>query len=315
MGRTKSQFRLKVESLESRRLMAGDVSAALEGGFLRVEGDNLDNQIAISQTVAGDVVVAGQNGTLINGLASVRFVRPSLNALEVRMEGGNDTVTLRGVQVANDMFVDLGAGNDRVTAPLNSPVLIGANASIYGSEGNDIVQLAGAVVREDLFVDGGLGILNANLSSMTVDKMLSIVGDEANDIVAVSSSTVGMGVSIETKGGSDRVSLVNLGAFSLLVNTDSNAAIGADQVTMNQIRLIEDLGIFTGAGNDIVRLTDVSSGKVSVSLDEGNDRLIATNVSAVTDAIFEGGAGFDILENLGISAGIWREFKEFESIR
>ena len=94
-----------------------------------------------------------------------------------------------------------------------------------------------------------------------------------------------------------------------------NAAIGADQVTMNKIRLIEDLGVFTGAGNDIVRLTDVSSGKASVSLDEGNDRLIATNVSAVTDLIFEGGAGFDILENLGISAGIWREFKEFESIR
>lgn len=315
MGRSKSQFRLMVESLESRRLMAGDVSVALEGSFLRVEGDNLDNQIAISQTVAGDVVVAGQNGTLINGLASVRFVRPALNAMEVRMEGGNDTVTLRGVQVANDMFVDLGAGNDRVTSPLNSPVLIGANANIYGSEGNDIVQLAGAVVREDLYVDGGLGTLNANLLSMTVDKMLSIVGDEANDIVAVSSSIVGMGVSIETKGGSDRVTLTNLDAFSLMVNTDSNAAIGADQVTMNQIRLIEDLGIFTGAGNDIVRLTDVSSGKASVSLDEGNDRLIATNVSAVTDVIFEGGAGFDILENLGISAGIWREFKEFESIR
>ncbi len=63
-------------------------------------------------------------------------------------------------------------------------------------------------------------------------------------------------------------------------------------------------------------MTDVTSGKsIIVSLDEGNDRLVATRVSAAADAVFEGGAGFDTLENFGISAGIKREFKEFESIR
>jgi hypothetical protein len=38
-------------------------------------------------------------------------------------------------------------------------------------------------------------------------------------------------------------------------------------------------------------------------------------VRAAEDAVFEGGAGVDTLEDFGISAGIKREFKEFEVLR
>ncbi len=96
------------------------------------------------------------------------------------MEGGNDVVALRGLNIANDLFVDLGAGNDRLTTPTTSPVTIGANATLLGSEGNDIVQLNAMTVREDLYVDGGLGALNASLNGVQVDKLVSVIGDEAN---------------------------------------------------------------------------------------------------------------------------------------
>lgn len=316
MSKKARNYRPNLESLEARKLMAGDVVAALEGSFLRVEGDNFGNQVAISQTALGDVVIAGQNGTTINGLPSVRFVRPQINALELRMEGGNDVVTLRGLNVANDLFVDLGAGDDRLTTPAASPVTVGANASVLGSEGNDVVQLNSMTVREDLYVDGGLGTLNATFNNLQVDKALSVLGDDAIDVINISNSRAGLGVTIETKGGSDRVSLTDISAFAMSINTDANGAIGADQVNLTRVTTQEDLGIFTGAGNDVVRLTDVSSGKsIIASLDEGNDRLIATRVSAAEDALFEGGAGVDILENFGISAGIKREFKEFETVR
>lgn len=314
MSRLKNTFRLGLESLENRQLMAGQVFVALEGSLMRVTGDNLSNQISITQNPAGDVIVAGQTGTTVNGAPSVRFVRPALNAMEVRMEGGDDTVTMRGVQLTNDLFVDLGAGNDRLTSPAATPISVGANAALYGSAGNDTFQLTNSQVREDLFIDGGIGILNANLSGVNVDKVINIIGDEANDVVTLANATAGDGVSIETKGGSDRVSVTNLNAFALNINTDSNAALGADQVTLTRVQLTEDLGVFTGSGNDIVRMTDVSAGKVSVSLDNGNDRLIATRVAATTDAIFEGGAGLDFLDDNGIFAGIIREVKEFETI-
>lgn len=296
--------------------MAGDVIAALEGSLLTVEGDNFDNQIAITRSTVGDIVISGQNGTLVNGLPSFRFPQVQLNALEVRMEAGNDTVALRGLQVANDVNVNLGAGNDRLTSPATSPSTISGNMFVLGDEGNDVVQLAALTVREDLYIDGGLGILNASVNASDIDKVMSIIGDEANDIVSVTGSRIGLNLSLETKGGSDRVSITDTDAFHISINTDANGSVGLDQVTLNRVTTVEDLGIFTGAGNDVVRLTDVTSGKsLIVSLDEGNDRVIATRVQAAEDAVFEGGAGVDTLENYGITAGIKREFKEFEVIR
>ncbi|MCC6510240.1 MAG: hypothetical protein IT423_14135 [Pirellulaceae bacterium] len=317
MKRAVKNFRRpRLESLELRQLMAGDVAVALEGSLLRIEGDALDNQIVVAQSAAGDVVVSGQNGTLINGLPSVRFVRPALNAMEVRMEAGNDTVTMRSVQLANDLFVDLGAGNDRFVNPATGPMVIGANATIYGEAGSDVIQLNGTTVREDLYIDGGIGALNAQLTGVQVDKFMAIVGDEANDIIAVSSSSAGLGAAIETKGGSDRVTMTDVDLFALSINTDANSAIGADVVALTRVNTVEDLGIFTGDGNDIVRMTDANSGKsIIVSLDAGNDQLVATRVAAAEDAVFEGGAGVDTLTNLGIFGGIKREFKEFEVLR
>lgn len=306
----------RVESLEHRRLMAGDVAVALEGSLLRIDGDNLGNQIVIAQAASGDVVVSGQSGTLVNGLPSVRFVRPTLNAMEIRMEAGDDTVTMRSVQLANDLMVDLGAGNDRLVNPAVAPMVIGANANIYGEAGSDIVQLSGTTVREDLYIDGGIGALNAQLNGVQVDKLMSAIGDEAADVVSIVNSSFGLGASIETKGGSDRVTLTDVNAFALSVNTDANSAMGADVVTLNRVTTVEDIGIFTGDGNDVVRMTDVNSGKsLTVSLDSGNDQLVATRVSAAADLVFEGGAGVDTLTDLGFFGGIKRDVKEFEVLR
>jgi hypothetical protein len=294
--------------------MAGDVFVAIEGELLRVEGDNLANQVTLAQSSTGDLVVSGQNGTTINGLPSVRFARPVINAAEIRMEGGDDAVVLRGLRVANDLFVDLGAGNDRLTSPATAPISVGANALIYGEAGNDTVQLNRAKVFEDLYIDGGIGALTATITNSSIDKSMAIVGDEANDSISVVGSTVGLDLSIETKGGSDTVRVSQLQAFNLLINTDSNGAVGRDVVNISNASVVEDIGVFTGAGDDVVRMTGTTSNKVTVSLDQGNDRLEATNVVAATDIIFEGGAGIDTLLETDVFASIFRDYKEFERI-
>lgn len=312
----KSKFRkarrLKMESLEGRKMMAGDVSVALEGQLLTVQGDNLSNQIVVAQNPAGVVTVSGQNGTRINGLASVRFVNPQLNAMEIRMEGGDDTVSLRGVRVTNDLFVDLGAGNDQMISPITVPVTVGANATIEGGSGNDVIRLQGMTVREDLSIQGGIGALSVNLNAAAVDKALTIIGDDANDSVVLNNSRVGGLISVETKGGSDVVSLNNVSAFAAEVNTDANTA-GIDRVVLNRVTTVEDIGIYTGAGNDVVALTDLWSGKsLTVSLDAGNDTFTGTRVSVAEDAVFEGGAGVDVFNDRGIFGGIKKDIKEFE---
>ncbi|RPI88678.1 MAG: hypothetical protein EHM42_04280, partial [Planctomycetaceae bacterium] len=275
----------------SAQAMANNVQVAVEGSLLTIVGDALANSIVVNQAVTGDVVITGRNGTLINGLASVRFRRLALNAMDVRMEGGNDRVVLRGLQIANDLYVNLGPGNDVLSN--TAPFTVGANAAIEAAEGNDSVQLAAIAVQQDLAIDGGTGTLTVAISNSIVGKGLHIVSDEANDSVRIEATEIAESVGIELKGGADTVTALDVAAFSFVVNTDA----GADVISLENVSSQEDIGIFTGVQNDLVELLNVSSGKsLTVSVDDGSDLVSATAVFAVFDAVLEGGAGADTLE-------------------
>ncbi len=293
--------------------MANNVEARVEGALLVIEGDNVGNQIVVARNAAGDVVVTGQNGTRINGVASARFPRLALNAAEMQLGGGNDVVTLRGLQIANDLYVNLGEGADRLTVPAAASITVGNNVAIEGAGGNDTIRTDGVIVGQDLYIDGGIGVLNATVTGAVVGFNVSLIGDDANDVMTLKSVMAGGDVSLESKGGSDRVSLTTVESLSLAISTDANAIIGADRVTLIEVSTLEDLGIFTGPGNDIVQMMDVASAKnLIVSLDSENDRLTGMNVSAALDAVFEGGAGTDTFEDYGITGGTKKEVKEFE---
>lgn len=296
--------------------MANNVAARVEGSLLVVAGDTAGNQIVISRNAAGDVIVAGQNGTLVNGKPSERFARLQLNAAEILMGGGNDVVTLRGLQIANDLFLNLGDGADRVISPAAAPITVGNNLSIEGGSGDDIVRLEGTTVGSDAYIDGGIGSLTATVSNMLAGFNVTVISDDANDTFTLTQVAAGGEVSLETKGGSDRVSLTGVSALLLGISTDANALVGADRVTMLEVTTIEDIGVFTGPGVDIVQMVDVAAGKnITVSADEGNDTVSGTAVSAGVDAVFEGGAGVDIFEDFGITGGTKKDVKEFEVFR
>ncbi|HMO16110.1 MAG TPA: hypothetical protein PKD64_16765 [Pirellulaceae bacterium] len=264
---------------------ANNVRATREGALIKIFGDNAANQIVISQNAARDVIVAGVNGTTVNGLASVRFRNMALNAMDVRMGGGNDIVTISNLNVANDLFIDLGAGANRVQTG-SAPSTIGANLDIEGGAGNDIVRLLGWSVFGDLYIDGKLGVLTAEITNTTIGFNLTVIGDASNDVVSVTGCSVGDSTSIETKGGADRVTVTDFLGYDLFVNTD----LGADMVTLTGVSTLEDVGVYTGTQNDTVRFTDVFSGKnIKVSLDAGADSFTGINVFANYDAVFEGG--------------------------
>ncbi len=288
---------------------ANNVEALLEGSLLKVTGDNAANSILITQTATGDVTVAGRNGTRVNGLPSVRFPRLALNAAEIRMEGGNDIVTLNGVRTGNDLYINLGAGADRLNT--TGPVTVGANLMIEGAEGADNIQLTNLTAVEDIYIDGGLDALTVALVGLDAGKSLTVVSDAARDVISISDTVVADMLSIEPKSGNNSVTLDGILALLAMVTTEA----GTDTVTITDLATIEDLGVFTGAGNDSVSLANVDSGKsIIVSVDLGADTVSGANVSAAQDAVFEGGAGTDTLNDMGISGTVKREFKEFEVI-
>jgi hypothetical protein len=228
--------------------------------------------------------------------------------MEIRMEGGNDIVTVNGLNVANDLYVNLGEGADRFLSG-NTPTSIGANLAVEGGLGNEIVRLTGWTIGGDCYVDGQLGVLNATFTGLNVGFGLTAIGDAANDIVAITGCFVGSSTSIETKAGADRVTVIDFTGFDLFVNTD----MGNDIISLDGVSTLEDIGVFTGTQNDSVTMLDVASSKnLIVSLDAGADSFMGTNVTAAFDAVFEGGSGTDTFGDFGVAGGVKTEVKEFE---
>jgi hypothetical protein len=312
--RTKIALALCFSLTGVTNLQANNVVATREGSFVTIVGDNANNQITVSQNSLGDLVVTGRNGTMVNGVAAVRFRQMILNAMEVRLEGGDDAVTFTNVAIANDLYVNLGEGSDRLTTGAG-PMQIGANVSIEGGIGNEVLRLTGWTVGGDLTINGEAGVLNATLSGVSTGFGMTLVCDAANDIIRLEQCLAGDTTSIETKEGADRVTVIDyagnssVGGMDLFVNTDS----GNDIITLTNVLVQQDIGVFTGTQNDSVSLVNISSNKnVIVSLDSGNDSIYGEKVDVAFDAIFEGGAGTDSFTDRGIQAGIIKDVKEFE---
>jgi hypothetical protein len=298
---------LQLEACEQRAMMAGDVSVALEGSLLKVQGDNLSNQIGIVQQANGNVVVSGLTGTRINGSPfPLTLINPQLNSLEVAMKGGDDAISIGDLRVGNDLMIDLGAGND--TATLDR-VFAGATAEIKGEQGTDRATVRGSIFGNDLFIDQGIGASVTQLAGVRVGMNATVITDAANDVVNATDLILGGDLSIETKAGADSVVLTRVQANKLSLNTDE----GADLITMSDSQTRDDVIIESGKGNDGVTLQNVRSQKsLTVKLDDGNDTLVATNVTAAIDAVFDGGAGIDLFDNNGVSGGVKLEIVGFE---
>jgi hypothetical protein len=102
-----------IEQLESRRLMSGDISVQSQDGELRIGGDAFDNAVIIEQSESGAVVVRGEEGTTVNGLAGALTLggADGLSIL-VRLRRGDDQLTLRGFDTAASAHIHMGAGDD-----------------------------------------------------------------------------------------------------------------------------------------------------------------------------------------------------------
>jgi len=271
--------RLFIESLEAREVLAGNVTATLSAGILRVTGDTLNNKIAIWQnTNTGLFSVTGQT---------------SSGATKVNNGPNNNTVTFNGA--VNSIIVDLKQGNDSVT--------IGAGT-------NSFVQLSPAILTGVVTVKGGTGgdtmnVLVAGAAAINIDGGLES-GTVQNDIVNVAFTVAGS-VAINTYGGNDFVS-VNASIIPTLaiiagVNTGGNdfdtvllnrvasfttavqvGVAGVNPESGNTVQINESifgtLGILGGANIDRVFLNRVFAVTAAINTFAGNDSVSLTDVKS-----------------------------------
>src|SRR5436309_15230410 len=95
-----------LESLESRTLLAGNVSVAFDStaNALLITGDKKDNNVAITGDASGNLTLSGTN-TRFNGQSSLNLT---------------DFLNNNGVaNFAGDIVIDLGKGNDTLNVTGN----------------------------------------------------------------------------------------------------------------------------------------------------------------------------------------------------
>ena len=162
--------RCSFESLETRRLLAGDVTARIDDGKLIIKGDSLDNGITITAgATAGEVIVTGVNA---GGSAT------NVNDIS------NGTITLSGF--TGGLKIDMHGGNDSVTI---TDLDVSGKAKLEGGRGDDEFSLDGVTFGRSLRISMGKDDDTLSLTNVEVADKATLMGRRGNDEVSIDGST------------------------------------------------------------------------------------------------------------------------------
>jgi hypothetical protein len=318
---------LRIESLEQKQMLAGDVTVSVLNGVLTLQGDDLDNQVAVSAgETAGSFVIHGLDGTqLILGDAAgatelvVEGVRRGMIA---NLGDGNDVLRINEASFRGNVAINMGEGDDRVSigvvpevpeasltvdadAEIDLPsVQIGQSLLIRTGAGNDTVVINDTRGRGSLGVSTGVGDDTVRLGLGG-----EVEGEaELDDEVLVSFAH---GVALDLGAGADGlfVNQLRAGVFH------ANGGAGADTMRLNGVKS-HVLNVSGGAGEeaDTIAIHDAATRLLTVNLGAGDDSLTLSGVKAQF-ALLHGGRGeADTLTLLGENLIRHRRVTGFEVI-
>ena len=258
--------KLNLEPLESRQMMAGDVSAYAISRILYINGDPADNGIAL---------VDGGNGTFnLIGLT----------------QGGAATTVNGGVSQnfnkIKDIVISMNKGNDAVVV---TDIFVNGNLYVSGGKGNDVIGLGE-------FADTGLvdDAVDSLLGALSVKKSMVIDAGEENDALlarAVSAKTL----TASMGAGNDVVTFdAGAGAGVTIEKTASiSTSTGDDTVNLTRVSAAKGLTVSTTTGNDDVTLSEIAAKSLSVSLGSEDDDVTIDGSTITKTGTFNGDSGIN----------------------
>ena len=246
----------RIEPLETRALLAGNVVASLNGSHLTVTGDAAANSIEIT-VLNNEVQLRGLSSTTING-SSNPFV----------VAANTDTIT-------GNVSVSLGAGNDSVGFSRN--VKINGALTVVGGDGNDTIAVTGATLRGTTTFWGQAGNDTFNLQNSTTDGFVALYAGADNDIISLKNTTINGPTWIKGESGDDGVSLNDVTSNASI---SMNMGRGDDDITIRNSDIKDSLLIKMKQGEDAVMFDDSTfDGRVHVNLGRDNDGLIVRDTN------------------------------------
>jgi hypothetical protein len=227
------------EALEDRILLAGDVSAVLQGSTLYIIGDSAGNDVNIGQDDLGNITVQGTDGTSINHDSSGNpLVFSGVKNISASLDGGDDRLIIGG----EDETAETGVTAAEEEADEEGPKLSLAGClTVATGSGDDVVRMSFTQVQGNV----------------------TILTDGGNDAV-----DVGRGPGF---GGEDHVEPAPATLSPSLAPSLPDDGGGPP----SDVRIGGSLTIVTGCGNDGVKVgfTDVQN-NVTINTGDGNDNIV-----------------------------------------
>jgi len=311
-GKVRQQS-LRVEILEDRTVPAGNVSATLVGNTLRIVGDAQSNSVFVY--LQGSNVVVEGSSTTVNGLSSVSFPAANVAGLDIRMNDGNDSVTLgktpgntvTGLTLSRLLQYNGGNGDDTLEV---AKVSVARTTTIRGGDGDDSVTInndSHFLSSVSISLDTGSSSESVSIDNATFDKPTAIRGSDVDSTVNITGSTTfNASLTIRTQSGNDQVTLdgADVSSGPLTIGTGD----GNDQVTLDD-GTYKILSLNTGLGDDTVNIgtttaVSVTLGAAIVLGDGLNNWLTIQNSNFGLLSIL-GGSGVDniALNNISVLLG------------
>jgi hypothetical protein len=270
-GKVRQQS-LRVEILEDRTVPAGNVSATLVGNTLRIVGDAQSNSVFV-YLQGSNVVVEGSSSTTVNGTSSVSFLAANVAGLDIRMNDGNDSVTLgktpnntlTGLTLSRLLQYNGGNGDDTLEV---ANVSVARTTTIRGGDGDDSVTINNGShfsSSVSISLDTGSTSESVSIDNATFDKPTAIRGSDVDSTVNITANTgpttFNASLTIRTQSGDDQVTLdgADVSSGPLTIGTGD----GVDQVTLDG-GTYKILSLNTGLDNDTVNIGTTTA--VSVTL-------------------------------------------------
>ena len=283
------------------------VTASFSGGVLTVNGDALNNNIAISRDAAGRILVNGGAVTVIGGTPTVA----NTATIQVFSLDGDDTVTLNeasGALPKANLFG--GAGNDVLTGGSSNDQLFGqaGNDTLLGKGGTDLLfggsdndTITGGDADDQAFGQGG----NDRMIWNPGDDTDLNEGGDGTDTVEVNGGNGAEQFTTTANGTRVRFDRINPAPFSIDIGTSEKLTLNANggddsfSATGNLAALIQ-IVVDGGTGNDTLLGSNGADfllggdGNDFVDGNQGNDTAL---LGAGDDTFqWDPGDGSDIVE-------------------
>jgi hypothetical protein len=343
---------LKFEFLESRHLMAGNITAAQVGGDLIVEGDQLDNYLIIRQLTADSYRLSGSRDgtpdTMVNGQVTDVTVNGVSGNVVIRLAGGDDQLGISNSMqtipkaliieggegddriyvdsaiIGTELVVDAGAGNDFFDCARSS---VGTGVVYRLGDGSDFGRFFYGTIAGDAVLDGGSGNDALGLMYARVGAYSALDGGSGSDELYASGSFLNNHAALRGQQGADSILLIN-SQFSTSALVDHGTEFG---FTWSFGSILSSTFVL-GSGPHSIDLTGSSIGRLELGLGGLNDTVYIRDsfVDAVFAALGDGsdqvvaersfinrgsfvaGSGFDRFVNMGAGSTVQAQLVGFE---